>query len=94
MMNTLQFTLAGIFDNMHLAIFDNLPFAVVAVILGLGAFIILAAIYVVLTCYRKVEKGTALIRTGMGRHQSLLQCGLHRAYSASCGYDGYFSQAY
>ena len=84
MMNTLQFTLAGIFDNMHLAIFDNLPFAVVAVILGLGAFIILAAIYVVLTCYRKVEKGTALIRTGMGGTKVYFNAGyivpiLHRA---------------
>ncbi len=83
-MNTLQFTLAGIFDNQLLAIFDNLPFAVVAVILGLGAFIVLAAIYVVLTCYRKVEKGTALIRTGMGGTKVYFNAGyivpiLHRA---------------
>jgi len=28
--------------------------------------IVVTAIFVILTCYRKVEKGTALIRTGMG----------------------------
>ncbi|MGJ8725235.1 MAG: flotillin family protein [Roseibacillus sp.] len=84
-MNNLLFThLAGILDNMPLALFDSLPFALVAVILGLGAFVILAAIYVVLTCYRKVEKGTALIRTGMGGTKVYFNAGyivpiLHRA---------------
>ena len=84
-MNHLLFTsIAGLFDNLPLAFFDSVPFWVLAIVIGLVGFVVLTAIYVVLTCYRKVEKGSALIRTGMGGTKVYFNAGyivpiLHRA---------------
>ena len=46
--------------------------------IGLAALvlIVLAAIFVLLTLYRKVEKGTALIRTGMGGTKVIFNGGM------------------
>ena len=83
-MNTLQFFLAGMTGNQPLALFDSLPFAFVAVLIVLLGIIVLVPVYIVLTCYRKIEKGTAMIRTGMGGTKVYFNAGyivpiLHRA---------------
>lgn len=64
----------------QLAIFEP----VLGVVMTLVVLIIVFGLYLLLTCYRKIEKGTALIRTGSGGTKVYFNAGhvfpiLHRA---------------
>lgn len=67
-----------------LAFMDSLPASILVVVVGAIVLFVIGILYLILTCYRKVEKGTALIRTGWGGTKVYFNAGyivpiLHRA---------------
>lgn len=66
-----------------LAFIDSLPLGLAAVIVGAIVLFIVGFIYLICNCFRKVEKGTALVRTGWGGTAVIFNAGyvipvLHR----------------
>ena len=66
------------------AFMDSLPASILVVVVGAIVLFVIGILYLILTCYRKVEKGTALIRTGWGGTKVYFNAGyivpiLHRA---------------
>ena len=65
----------------------------IAIIIGAAVFVGLAA-FLMLTFYRKVEKGTALVRTGWGGTKVYFNGGIVLSHYAPDRPHGYFAEAH